>query len=1214
MPQTRFSDISDKYTDEIKDNLLDAFRNIYSSLEAKISNKKDLSDLILHQNRQLSSEDIKLQQKPESFTKDNIIKPLLLSLGYKDDNFAKETKQKLSKHDRWADYTLIVGNDYVLVEAEPMKKSLRMDESGLGQVQEWIESKRTNTDYGIATNGLEWIMVKFDRNSLRLRELKSINLQPIFSSFLGQEHLTTFDEVLKDFYLTFSKDTIISSFKERYYTLEYQCDQISHKFYSEYIEYVFGISSKDGSEREYSLLKAISKPHSATLAETNLFAITFMNRILFIKFLEDKGLIEKDLLVNLWNEYAKINDSLSSFYKNILEPLFFNVFNTPVQKRSSKIKINERFAKIPYLNGGLFRETLRNETQYSIEDDIIGKILLDFLGHYDFTISGEGLNPDVLGNIFERTINYISNPGSNKQKLLGAYYTPDDITTYMTIKAIHPFLLNKIKEYLISKGWKDPDVNEYRTLDDFLNNLPENPMHLKNILDIVSEITVLDPACGSGHFLTAALNELMYVKEILFTRIGKSYSRYHIKKETISQNIFGVDIDESAVEIAKLRLWLSLIEDVDTGSKKHIETLPNIEYNLVCGNSLIGWVNEKLFQTSLAIPMTDEVKGIFKGLLVGPNEDTDSIEKARDLLEGPALEDYIEAYCILYSIYKNSTDEKAVRLKEILITVRDAIYNSVNHSFLNYINQQMNSTKLKRPGVSLQKFLELRPFHWRVDFGPIIRKGGFDIVIGNPPYVRADTEDEKHILQRKIIDGLTDQYQTLFEKWDIFVAFIERSIRGLLNPYGQFCFIVSDALCTVKYSEKMRAWLSKEYYLPSIDYFENFQVFKGVGVVPIIIYVDKNGTPKETTKYLHDGSFDNIASAIVLDQKDSFLFKKVRGDILSYNYSNCIFLESICFISKGIVPNSDEFLAKGEFTKEDIISDKSTAIHEKIYVEGKDLERFRIRKFRYMEWNTDRVPSKISRPTFEELYHGKKILRGRVTEGIIDNQNIINNDSILVFKRYIDLKGIENNSIRNSLKKHNNLPREELEEISSTYTYEYLLAIINSTFANKYLNAIRRHKLNNYFYPDDFRALPIKKNYKQHLFEKLVNLIQFLYYLDSEYSSYFDEDLLDSLVYELYFKDKFVEDGTYSGIKIDLASLLEGCIPKIKYDEWSALYWKKKLGEDLSPKEEQSLNSLEKDNLEIIKSTYDTLTKNKEIAELINRIKSNDWIKLIEGQ
>lgn len=893
MPQTRFSDISDKYNDEIKDNLLEAFRSIYSSLEAKISNKKDLSDLILHQNRQLISEDIKLQQKPESFTKDNIIKPLLLALGYSDDNFAKETKQKLSKHDRWADYTLIIGNDYVLVEAEPMKKSLRMDESGLGQVQEWIESKRTNTDYGVATNGLEWIMVKFDRNSLRLRELKSINLQPIFSSFLGQEHLTTFDDTLKDFYLTFSKETIISSFKERYYTLEYQCDQISQKFYSEYIEYIFGISSKDGTKREYSLLNAISKSHSSTEADTNLFAITFMNRILFIKFLEDKGLIEKDLLVNLWNEYKKINDPLSSFYKNILEPLFFNVFNTPVPKRAGKIKLNERFARIPYLNGGLFREAVHNEMQYNIDDDIIGKILIDFLGHYDFTISGEGLNPDVLGNIFERTINYISNPGTDRQKLLGAYYTPDDITTYMTIKAIHPFLLDKIKDYLLSKGWKEPDVDEYKTLDDFLNNLPENPLHIKNILAIVSEITVLDPACGSGHFLTSVLNELMYVKATLLTRTGDSYSRYHLKKETISQNIFGVDIEESAVEIAKLRLWLSLIEDVDTSSRKHIDTLPNIEYNLVSGNSLIGWTNEKLTQTSLAIPMTEEVKGIFKGLLVEPTKDTEYIEKARELLEGPAMEDYIEAYGILYSVYKNSTDEKAVRLKEILLTVRDAIYNSVNHSFLNYINQKMNSTKLKRPGISIQKFLELRPFHWRVDFGPIIKKGGFDIVIGNPPHGSELKELDKKICEIK--------YSLNQRGMDSAKIFLERSVF-LLMEKGILSFVIPKP-STYSYSwEDLREYVTNLDITHCIDFGKAFENVKHEQIGLILINQSR-------IKNIWKGGYYNKQNKEIIETQDIpfSLFLGYKIILSNMNKREIDLAEFICVNNFSNMKNYDIF-------------------------------------------------------------------------------------------------------------------------------------------------------------------------------------------------------------------------------------------------------------------------------------------------------------------
>ena len=139
----------------------------------------------------------------------------------------------------------------------------------------------------------------------------------------------------------------------------------------------------------------------------------------------------------------------------------------------------------------------------------------------------------------------------------------------------------------------------------------------------------------------------------------------------------------------------------------------------------------------------------------------------------------------------------------------------------------------------------------------------------------------------------------------------------------------------------------------------------------------------------------------------------------------------------------------------------------------------------------------------------------------------------------------------------------------------------------------------------------------------LDNISDYLCYLNSDEDmrkieekslAYLDTMVADSLIYEIYLKDKFVEEGAYSDLKNDLASLLEKNIPKIDYDEWSALHWKKKLGEGLSSDEEEKLRSLEKDNLEIIKSTHEKISKNKEINDLIYKIKSNDWIKLIEGQ
>jgi len=269
---------------------------------------------------------------------------------------------------------------------------------------------------------------------------------------------------------------------------------------------------------------------------------------------------------------------------------------------------------------------------------------------------------------------------------------------------------------------------------------------------------------------------------------------------------------------------------------------------------------------------------------------------------------------------------------------------------------------------------------------------------------------------------------------------------------------------------------------------------------------------------------------------------------------------------------------------------------------------------RYLEWGTERVPLKVSRPTFEELYIGKKIIRGRLSEGIIDSQNIITNDSNLIFKLFSDLKGVNNRSIQNSIKKHNSLSREKLEKISKNYTYKYLLAVINSTFANRYLNAVRRHKLKNYFYPDDFRKLPIKKLKNQGVFVNLVNYLQFLYSLDSSMADFFDRQLADSLVYELYFCEKFNEDDFYPEPKHYLLDLVSKHLKPIEYDRWSDLHWKAQLEDNLSAAGEQELARLEKENLQTIEEVYNALSNDEEVKAHIMKIKEHPWVRVVEGE
>jgi len=230
-------------------------------------------------------------------------------------------------------------------------------------------------------------------------------------------------------------------------------------------------------------------------------------------------------------------------------------------------------------------------------------------------------------------------------------------------------------------------------------------------------------------------------------------------------------------------------------------------------------------------------------------------------------------------------------------------------------------------------------------------------------------------------------------------------------------------------------------------------------------------------------------------------------------------------MSKGMVINADEKTAQGEFTKDDLISEKKTNIHLRPYIEGKDIDLYVLKRSRYIEWGTKRVPGQLSRATFPELYDRPKIMRGRVTGGIYDETGLLCNDSIVVFVRFTDLRGVNNKSIQTSIKKFNRMPRIQLEKISEKFELKYLLAVLNSSFAFKYLNNIRRHRLENYFYPDDFRKLPIADMTPkdQEPFTELVDKIFFItkdvdYQRNTQKQSQVKslEREIDKMVYQLY--------------------------------------------------------------------------------------------------
>lgn len=901
MPQTKFKENVSELPEGKKSEFHEVIKNIYGALYQEVNNKLLFEQLI--NGRVLERADTNLRKAPEDLTKEIIIKPLFKFLGFKEEDLHRETASGSTIERRAADYTLIIGDERILVEAEPLNKDLNLKGSGIEQVGSWLEKRSFRADYGIATNGFTWVLLKYDSDDYKLKRLVVVELKGFFQEILGQSHLTELKEIINEFYSGFSHKYILSTAKDRATFLEEKKEKITRRFYEDYIRYVFGYDKRTKSHT-YCLLDAISPPTSLIDSENiadekRLFSVNLMSRLIFIKFLEDKGLVQKNLLLNMFKEYNKSNIP-AKFYKTYLQTLFYEVFNTPLNQRGTNVNRIEFFKKIPYLNGGLFREIVPKEVEYDVNDDIVKEIIEKVLEGYSFTLDGEGdLNPDILGNVFEKTINYITGDSlddeNDKRKEKGAYYTPEEVTSFISKNTIHPVIFENFKSTLKQFEWKDVDINAYKSLTDFLENPPNNPKILKALYNTVNEIKILDPACGSGHFLTSAMKELIFIKKRLLEQLDQEINYYHIKKQIVRDNLYGVDIENSAIEIAKLRLWLSLIENLDLSDISQIETLPNIEYKIIDGNSLIGWVNEEISQNVAISPYDERIQGIFEGLLVtDDSEKFNLLSESQNLLrmvggEGVRLvENWKQAYAKLQVLYSQEEGGKAVRLRDILVTIRRAIYSVVSTSFQKYIIDK-SSFKRKNTEDIVKKYTMLNQFHWNIDFGEMITKGGFDVIIGNPPYGIEISETEKRYIS--LVLPFTKEYVNSA------LAFIERSYY-LVRKNGYVGLIVPKSLA---YSQKWS--IGRKLVKDDLDTIVDVSsAFKDVKLEQVIIILKKGNASKEymikdvadITSFNVDKEYIGLTDTLLVhaNEADLEIFKKL-------NSSN-LFLKNISETGRGL--------------------------------------------------------------------------------------------------------------------------------------------------------------------------------------------------------------------------------------------------------------------------------------------------------------------------
>ncbi|QCJ47241.1 Eco57I restriction-modification methylase domain-containing protein [Haloprofundus sp. MHR1] len=718
-------------TGESVDGVATTIEDIVRELRVRI-NSDDKLEALLRSNpggNVLTSAATTEQEDPEPLTQRVVIEPLFEALDYPE--LSVEAGDFSPEYGQQADYSVSlrdfdkVDSNRLLIEAEPLNKPLHQEKHGLGQVKGWLEKDKFEADFGIATDGIRWILVKYDRDTYRFDTLAEIDLQPVFlaafENVTGQQVSLnewvseTTQDILTEYVRVFEYNNYLSIAGEAGQVIKAKKQEITDEFYDDYVRLVFGYREGEDEPAARSLIgDGIDAPEDATGDDIRLFSVGLMNRLIFIKFLEDKRLVDETLLLDLKEDHEE-SFTPDSFYKTYLEPLFFGVLDERPNDRSERVKNISLYNNVPYLNGGLFRPTEENgsefnERDFDVRDSVLTSII-ELLERYSFSADGgpTDLDPSVLGNVFEKTINHITTDSGNQQKELGAYYTPDEITSFCAEQTVRPALQYRFADRMVEEwGWTE-EMADYDDVYALIDALTEtNADVIEDLLDVIDHFRALDPACGSGHFLTSVQEEIVAIRKALYEKHPDEPANWVLYKQTVIENVYGVDIVEPAVEIAKLRLWLSIIAEVDPTTVDEYDeaelALPNVVFNVRQGNSLIGYTelmetDSSGEQAQLTSWGADSVRTKYGNIIT-------QITRHKQTSDTQEAQEYLERAEKLLEEYRKDLDEKVL--------------------------QDFHEGGVE--DIELEQIRDYEPFHWVLEFAEVYADGGFDAIVGNPPW------------------------------------------------------------------------------------------------------------------------------------------------------------------------------------------------------------------------------------------------------------------------------------------------------------------------------------------------------------------------------------------------------------------------------------------------------------------------------------------------
>jgi len=610
-----------------------------------------------------------------------------------------------------------------------------------------------------------------------------------------------------------------------------------------------------------------------------------LGRLVFLQFLQKKGWMgvpatngrwengDRNYLYNLVKHHNG-NDHLLS---DVLETLFFETLNEPRTDDIADPILGDNI-KIPYLNGGLFD---RDEIDKKDVDFPYAYFLelMEFFGMYNFTIDENdpddaeiGVDPEMLGHIFENLLE------DNKDK--GAFYTPKEIVQYMSQESIAQYLKTHTEESL------HPAIDELIKKRKVPEALQDKNAASK-VYQLLDDVKVCDPAIGSGAFPMGILNVLYHSRLLLygFTNPTKEFSPSSVKRDIIQNNIYGVDIEKGAIDIARLRFWLSIVVD-----SENPEALPNFDYKFMQGNSLLesfeGINLSRIASRPVGRPSTTAQ------LVLGIDTHANQRNLHRQTNEYFKATDHKE---------KNNL-RKQINDEVKLLIINSLGTNSRTNAILDSIDISANS-----------KF-----FLWHTWYKDVFEKGGFDVIIANPPYLK----------EGRISKTVFEQYKDspyYMGKMDLWYMFACISL-DLLNENGVLCYIATNNWGTNHGAQKMRNKVMKEARICSLIDFGDLMVFESASIQTMVMLFKKDKltdnyqfdyrritTGKSTEKdmtILHSRKTSQNIDCFLPTIKRSLLYDNIftfsKNEELLNMITSCnhILLDEN-EIAQGIVPNPD---------------------------------------------------------------------------------------------------------------------------------------------------------------------------------------------------------------------------------------------------------------------------------------------------------------------